>query len=80
MLYRLEEAKACWNQVTAATLWITGADSAFMRSQVASSEDYAARKACFKQLREAVIPDCGHMMHHDQPLALAALLDDFFSQ
>ncbi len=79
VLYRLEEAKACWNQVTAPTLWITGADSNFVRSQLTSVEDYAARKACFKQLREAVIPDCGHMMHHDQPAALAALLEDFFT-
>lgn len=78
VLYRLEEAKACWSQVTAPTLWISGADSAFMRSQVAAADDYAARKACFKQLREKVVPDCGHMMHHDQPFALAALLDDFF--
>jgi len=79
VLYRLEEAKACWSQVTTPTLWITGADSAFMRSQLAGPNDYAARKACFKQLREEVIPDCGHMMHHDQPLALAKLLDDFFA-
>jgi pimeloyl-ACP methyl ester carboxylesterase len=79
VLYRLEEAKACWAHITAPTLWITGADSEFMRMQVSSPEDYAARKACFKQLREAVIPDCGHMMHHDQPAALAKLLEDFFA-
>ncbi len=78
VLYRLEEAKACWNLVSAPSLWITGADSEFMRMQVSSPGDYAARKACFKQLREEVIQDCGHMMHHDQPLALAALLEDFF--
>ena len=65
VLYRLEEAKACWSQVTAPTLWITGADSGFMRMQVASPEDYSARKSSFKELREEVIPDCGHMMHHD---------------
>jgi pimeloyl-ACP methyl ester carboxylesterase len=79
VLYRLDEAKACWNQVTAQSLWITGADSEFMRMQVASPEDYALRKACFKQLREAVIPDCGHMMHHDQPRVLANLLETFFA-
>lgn len=78
VLYRLEEAKACWRQVGCPTLWITGAHSEFMRAQVSSPEDYAARKACFTHLREEVIPDCGHMMHHDQPHALAALLEDFF--
>ena len=80
VLYRLDEAKACWNQVTASSLWITGANSEFMRAQVASPEDYASRKTCFKQLREAVIQDCGHMMHHDQPQVLAALLESFFSE
>ncbi len=70
VLYRLEEAKACWNLVSAPSLWITGADSDFTRIQVSSPGDYAARKACFKQFREQVIQDCGHMMHHDQPLAL----------
>ena len=80
VLYRLEEAKACWNLVTAPTLWITGADSEFMRMQVASQEDYASRKACFKQLREEIIPDCGHMMHLDQPLVLAALIENFLLQ
>ena len=77
VLYRLEEAKACWQQVTAPTLWVTGADSEFMRQQVSNAEDYAARKACFKELREEIIPDCGHMMHHDQPEQLATLLEDF---
>ena len=78
VLYRLEEAMACWKLVTAPTLWITGADSEFMRMQVASPDDYATRKACFKPLREEIIADCGHMMHHDQPHALAVLLEDFF--
>ena len=78
ILYRLDEAKACWQQITAPTLWVTGKDSEFMRQQVANTEDYAARKACFKDFRETLIPDCGHMMHHDQPQALAKILEDFF--
>ena len=80
VLYRLEEAKACWNQVTAPSLWVTGAASEFMRMQVANPEDYASRKACFKQLREDVIEECGHMMHHDQPQVLAAALETFFAE
>lgn len=78
VLYRIEEAKACWQRLTAPCLWITGANSEFMRMQVANPEDYAARKACFKDLREVIIPDCGHMMHWDQPEALAAAIEEFF--
>ena len=79
VLYRIDEAKACWNRITALCLWITGTDSEFMRMQVASPEDYAARKACFKNLSEEIIQDCGHMMHWDQPEALAGLLENFLS-
>jgi pimeloyl-ACP methyl ester carboxylesterase len=80
VLYRLEEAQAAWKQITAPSLWITGADSEFMRMQVANPEDYASRKACFNDLHEEIIPDCGHMMHHDQPKALAIALETFFSE
>jgi pimeloyl-ACP methyl ester carboxylesterase len=80
VLYRLEEAQAAWQHITAPSLWITGADSEFMRMQVASPDDYASRKACFKDLREEIIPDCGHMMHHDQPQALAMSLETFLEK
>jgi pimeloyl-ACP methyl ester carboxylesterase len=39
--------------------------------------DHAARKACFSRLRAHTIPDAGHMLHHDQPERLAALILDF---
>jgi pimeloyl-ACP methyl ester carboxylesterase len=26
------------------------------------------------------LADCGHMLHHDQPQALARVLEDFFGQ
>jgi pimeloyl-ACP methyl ester carboxylesterase len=80
VLYRIEEAKACWQRITAPCLWITGANSEFMRMQITNPEDYAARKACFNNLRETIIPDCGHMMHWDQPDALAASIEEFFQR
>jgi pimeloyl-ACP methyl ester carboxylesterase len=30
-------------------------------------------------LQQAVIQDAGHMLHHDQPQALAALLEKFMA-
>jgi pimeloyl-ACP methyl ester carboxylesterase len=42
-----------------------------------SITDLAERKACFRQLTERVIPDAGHMVHHDQPERLAAVIEEF---
>lgn len=79
VLYPLEEAKACWRRVSASTLWIAGRDSAIIKQFAARPDDYRERMACFADVREILIDDCGHNMHHDQPEALARLLDEFFS-
>jgi len=76
--YRLEEAKACWRRITAPVLWVRGADSSFSKMFAQREEDYRERLACFCDLREAVIAECGHMMQHDQPEALASILEEFF--
>jgi pimeloyl-ACP methyl ester carboxylesterase len=34
---------------------------------------------CFANLRAHTIPDAGHMLHHDQPHALARIVEDFLS-
>ena len=39
--------------------------------------EYHARIQFIAQLEIAVIQDAGHMMHHDQPQALAALIERF---
>jgi len=40
----------------------------------------AARKAAFRNFRELTIENCGHMMHHDQPQQLAAVIEQFLAQ
>ena len=74
VLYRIEEARACWQQIAAPVLWLTGANTRSMRFDEA---EHAARKACFRNLSAQVIPDSGHMLHHDQPEALARVIEDF---
>jgi len=74
ILYRLEEARACWQQVTAPVLWVTGDQTKSMRFD---ETEHAARKACFRNLTAQVIADAGHMLHHDQPEALARAIEDF---
>ena len=74
VLYPLDEAKACWRRVTAPTLWVAGRDSVLMKPFAANPDDYRARMGCFAKVREVLIDDCGHNLHHDQPEQLAARL------
>jgi pimeloyl-ACP methyl ester carboxylesterase len=78
-VYRLDEAMACWRNIEAPVLWLRGADSGIIAHQTSGAEDYQARKACFRKVREAVIEDCGHMLHFDQPEKLAAAVEEFFA-
>lgn len=76
--YRLDEAYACWRAVRAPLLWVAAADSFVMKRFEGNEAEYAARKACFRELREVVFKDCGHNMHHEYPEKLAELLEGFF--
>lgn len=80
VLYRLEEAKACWRAITAPVLWVAARDSYIMNEFHGREDDYAARLACFGDVREALLEDCGHMMHHDQPRQLAAIIEGFLTE
>lgn len=77
VLYRLEEAKAIWREVTAPTLWIQGDDDWLASWLKEDGGAMAERTACFRDFRLETITDAGHMLHHDQPLALASLIEPF---
>jgi pimeloyl-ACP methyl ester carboxylesterase len=79
ILYRVEEAMAIWRLVTAPVLWVTAADS-FMFKQpfIIDSADYRSRIACFHDLREVILEECGHNLHHDRPQEVAHLIEEFF--
>jgi pimeloyl-ACP methyl ester carboxylesterase len=76
-LFRVEEALACWRRVTAPTLLVSGKDSHILAWLKDVPEQVAERKKAFRDLREVELEDCGHMMHHDQPARLAAVMEEF---
>ena len=78
-LYRYEEAVACWREVTAPVLWVEGAESEVIKRMKLDPTQLAERRAAFRNLRHATVPDAGHMLHHDQPRALAALIEEFLT-
>jgi len=76
-LYRIEESKACWNRVTAPVLWMDAAQSETPGRMGLTPEEQAVRRAAFPNLRHVTVPEAGHMLHHDQPEAVARLLVEF---
>jgi len=77
VLYRIEEAEACWRKVTAPMLWVEGAESQSLKWLRLDPASYEARKRCFATLVPRTIPDAGHMLHHDQPQRLATTIEEF---
>jgi len=80
VLYRVEEARAVWSQVSAPTLWVDAAESASLTRMKLTPEEHASRRAAFANLRHATVSDAGHMLHHDQPERVARLIEDFLGE
>ena len=81
VLYRKEEVLACWKRIAAPTLWVEGdrTDISQWWGDRYPRADFEARLAVVPHLRREVLSPAGHMLHHDQPEALARLLDDFLA-
>ena len=79
VLYRQAEIEACWRAIAAPVLWVEGQDTDVFKWWTGrySRADFDARLAVLKQVQTVLYPDCGHMVHHDQPQALAAHLEAF---
>ena len=74
---RYEEARACWQSITAPVLWVDAADSEIARRMKLGAADYAERRNAHRNLRYVTVEDAGHMLHHDQPERVAHLIADF---
>ena len=80
-LYRKAEVLACWQRIAAPTLWVEGSDDQLTRfwGKRYPRDEFEARLAVVPQLSRTVLADAGHMLHHDQPAALAAHLQGFLA-
>ena len=76
-LYRVDEASACWERVTAPVLWIDAAESETLQRMKLTPAELVERRAAFKDLKHHTVPDSGHMLHHDQPAEVARLIEEF---
>jgi pimeloyl-ACP methyl ester carboxylesterase len=56
---------------------VVGAETEIPKRLKLTDADLGSRKGRFRRLTERVIPDAGHMLHHDQPERLAELIEEF---
>jgi len=77
--YRAGEAVAMWRAIAAPLLWVQGDRADLERHWGGrySEAEFQQRLAAVPQVRQLTLAGAGHMLHHDQPAALAAALEDF---
>ena len=79
ILYRKAEILAAWERITAPVLWVEGDSTDITKwwGDRFPREDFDARLSRVPQVHKQVLSDAGHMLHHDQPQALAQHLEAF---
>jgi pimeloyl-ACP methyl ester carboxylesterase len=81
-LYRLDEAQEMYRRISAPVLSVTASDDSlnqWWKGRLSLAEHHERLRAV-PQLFNAVVSDAGHMLHHDQPKALAKTIAQFFDQ
>lgn len=78
-LYRVDEVLEVWRRIEAPMLWVDGdrTDTTRWWGQRYPREVFEQRLAVLPRLQRHRLSPCGHMLHHDQPQALARRLLDF---
>jgi pimeloyl-ACP methyl ester carboxylesterase len=76
VLYRREEAEACWARLEAPMLLVMGelSDHRARYTSYATEEQW---HALFRDLRIVTVPGTGHMMHHEDPDSVARQIVEF---
>jgi pimeloyl-ACP methyl ester carboxylesterase len=74
LLYRREEAEACWRAIRAPLLFIVAADAGSDAREDAAIERMRGFVPSLRRFRSM---DSSHMVHHEQPDALAAAIEQF---
>ncbi len=82
LLYQLEEVMACWRAISAPVLWVE-AEHTNMWQWLGPKEEARAeidrRRANLARVSTRLMPDAGHMLHHDQPELLARMIEEFLT-
>ena len=80
ILYHVDEVTACWQQINAPVLWVEAEHTDIWRwfgENALAREEIDRRMTYLRDVRVEIIPEAGHMLHHDQPQLLAAAVERF---
>ena len=82
LLYRVDEHLETWKQIAAPLLWLEGEATDIGRwwGQRYTREEFHERLVVVPRVERHRLPDCGHMLHHDQPAVVAGLIEDFLER
>ena len=80
-LYQVEETKAVYQRISAPTLVVHASDDSLQTwwKGKYGREEFHQRASVVPQLQHVTLPDTGHMLHHDQPQALADMIEAFLA-
>ncbi len=80
-LYRVDEMQEVFARITAPTLCVVASDDSLAQWWKGSYtlEMFQERMKAVPQLTHARVEDAGHMLHHDQPQAVADLVEGFLN-
>jgi pimeloyl-ACP methyl ester carboxylesterase len=80
-LYRVDEVLEIYRRITAPTLAVEATDDSLGQwwQGKYTLDEYHERLKAVPDCRIAVVQDAGHMLQHDQPEALAALIEEFLA-
>lgn len=79
VLYQREQAESCWRAMTAPILFVIGDQSDLARRMGDELQGEKLRDV-FQNITRATIAAAGHMLHHEQPEAVAQLIEKFLDQ
>lgn len=82
VLFRPDEAIEVYRRISAPMLCVVASDDSlglWWKGRY-TLEEFKQRIGHVPQLRHALLDNAGHMLHHDQPEALARLIEDFLHE
>ena len=83
LLYHVEEVLACSRAITAPVLWVEAEDTnmwQWMGPKEQARAEVDRRLSHLANVTAHMMPDAGHMLHHDQPELLARMIEDFVTR
>jgi len=80
--YQAEEILACWRRISAPVLWIEAEHTDLWRWMGPKEQarlEVDRRLDQLQNVTKHMMPQAGHMLHHDQPVLLARMIEDFLA-